>query len=344
MATRSPTSAGRLLGVGLDDLAAALRGARSSVAIATPFMSHPVAALLVRAADEGRAQDRRLLTALNVAAVEGGYLDPDGIEEFHTAGFEIRSLRNLHAKVVLTDRRWGLVGSGNLTVRGSNGGNAELGVVLSPRQAATAQRSFFEKWWKAADPIDLKYLRSLRRRRRPRSPECRQRQGRGGFFDAGVRRELESFARDPSRGGYWLKIMYGTPERARTTHWRHPTWVSDRHTIRASDGEPLGRPSYRVGDHLVIYLSREGRRACPAIVRVTERPVFDLARVRREGALGDDERWGWLTEVDGVAATPLARAPTLADIGVRSQSVRQHGHIKLSHTQYRRAMRAIRGW
>jgi hypothetical protein len=144
---KRPSPAGRLLGVGLDDLAAALRSATTSVEVASRFMSHSVAALLVRATDEGHARQRRLLTALNVAAVEAGYLDPDGIEEFLSAGFAIRSLLNLHAKVVLTDRRWGLVGSGNLTVRGTNGVNAELGVVLSPQQAAEATTSYFDKWW-----------------------------------------------------------------------------------------------------------------------------------------------------------------------------------------------------
>jgi hypothetical protein len=307
-------------------------------------MSHLVAALLVRAADEGRARERRLITALNVAAVEGGYLDPDGIEEFLAAGFVVRSLRNLHAKVVLTDAKWGLVGSGNLTVRGSNGGNAELGVVLTAEQARQATGKFFDAWWQAAEPLDLGYLRSLRRRKRPRTPERRQRDGRGGLFDTGVGNDLAAFAKDPKRGGYWLKIMYGTPERARFSHWRGRFWVSDRHTFRESDGEPLGRPTYRVGDHLVVYLSREERRACPAVVRVLEPPVFDIERVRREGALGDEERWGWVTQVEGVSAVPLSRAPTLDDIGVGSQSVRQHGHIKLSHTQYRRALKAIRGW
>jgi hypothetical protein len=114
--------------------------------------------------------------------------------------------------------------------------------------------------------------------------------------------------------------MYGTDARADVRYWRSPAWVSDRHSFRASDGQPLGRPSYRVGDHLVIYVSRAARRACPAIVRVTNPPVFDLDRVRREGSSGDDERWGWLTEVAPVETTSLLRAPTLAEIERQFQS------------------------
>ncbi len=341
-ALTTPARPGELLGVGLDDLVAALRVARKSVAIATPFLSHQVAALLVRATEQGGARDRRFLTALTAGAVEGGYLDPDGVEEFVAAGYEVRSLRNLHAKALFADV-WGLVGSGNLTVRGSNGGNAELGVVLSPAQVKRAVVEHFNPWWKAAEELDLKYLRSLRKRKRPASPERRQREGKGGLFKTDVGEELGSFVDDPTRGGYWLKVMYGSSNRTKAVHWKGPSWVSDRHTTRASDGTPLGRPTYRLGDHLVIYLSRQGR-ACPAVVRVTTEPKFDLDRVRREGELGDDERWGWLTEVEGVAATDLTKAPGLDDIGVNPRSVRQHGHIRLSHGQYRAALRAIRGW
>src|ERR1700748_2285390 len=118
MASSIHTRAGALVGVGLDDIVLALRVARKSVAIATPFLSHPVAALLVR--ESIGIPSRQLLIALNDAAVEGGYLDPRGVAEFLDGGYEIRSLRNLHAKVVAVDRRWGLVGSGNLTVAGSN--------------------------------------------------------------------------------------------------------------------------------------------------------------------------------------------------------------------------------
>jgi phosphatidylserine/phosphatidylglycerophosphate/cardiolipin synthase-like enzyme len=86
-------------------------------------------------------------------------------------------------------------------VRGTNGGNAELGVVLSPQQAAEATTSYFDKWWTAAEPLNVGYPRRLRQRRRPRSPERRQREGRGGFYRTDVGTELKSFADDPSRGG-----------------------------------------------------------------------------------------------------------------------------------------------
>jgi phosphatidylserine/phosphatidylglycerophosphate/cardiolipin synthase-like enzyme len=132
------TRPGGLVRAGLADIADACRRARNRIDIATPFLSAEVAGYLVRACDDGRARDRRLITALNSPAVEGGYLDPDAVEELISAGFKARSLRNLHAKVLIADSVWALIGSGNLTGAGANGGNAELGIVLTPEQARRA--------------------------------------------------------------------------------------------------------------------------------------------------------------------------------------------------------------
>jgi hypothetical protein len=335
--------AGTLVSAGLADLATASRLARRSVIVATPFMTADVAAFLVRACDDGVAKDRRLLTAVNAAPVEAGYLDPDAVEEFIAAGFTVRSLRNLHAKIFIADDRWALVGSGNLTTAGSNGGNAELGVVLDSGQAGKARREYFDPWWASAEPVDLKYMRALRRKR-PRSPIKRRRDGRGGLFEAPPGVDLGGFSSEKKGSGYWLKILYGSEERATAAHWRGRTWVSDRHTERAAGGKPLREPSYRIGEHLVIYVSTGPRKACPAIVRVVERPVFDPDLVEREASKKDAKKYGWVTWVEYVASLPLHRAPTLTEIGVASQSVRQHGHIRLDRRQYRKALRAIRGW
>jgi phosphatidylserine/phosphatidylglycerophosphate/cardiolipin synthase-like enzyme len=177
-------------------MAGACRRAKASIDVATPFLSADVAAYLVRACDGGEATTRRFITALNVAAIQGGYLDPDGIDEFDAAGFEVRSLRNLHAKVLLTDDRWGLIGSGNLTVAGANGGNAELGILLSAPQTHAARQQHFDRWWTASEPIDLKYLRTLAQRR-PSSNQRRRREGRGGLFQSDASVDLRA---SPHRG------------------------------------------------------------------------------------------------------------------------------------------------
>lgn len=339
---RQVAVAGSLLGSALEELDGALRESQRSIAIATPFMSLPVADQLVRAADEGRATTRRLITAINDASIVGGYLDPRAIEVFVGAGFDVRSLRNLHAKLVLVDGRRGVLGSGNLTAAGLGGGNAELGIVLGRKQTVEAEKQHFASWWRAALPVDMERLHAVERRKRPRAPQRRQREGQGGIWQAPRRQEPSRLPKRRDGGGYWLKIMYDLPGRHPASYWRDGAWVSDRHTF-AADGKPLGRPTYEVGDHLVVYLTKGERNACPAILKVSSEPVFDEKRVRDEGRSGDHERWAWLTEVEGVRAVDLAHAPTLSDIGVAAGSVRQHGHIRLTVEQYRRAYGALAG-
>jgi hypothetical protein len=334
---------GALLESALDEMVAAVRTGRSSIEIATPFLSAPVARLLAREARSARAKTRRLLTAVNVGAVEGGYLDPDALIAFRDADFEVASVRNLHAKVVLVDRRWGLVGSGNLTVAGSNGGNAELGVVLNASQSRRAAMEFFDRWWDAAEMVNFRTLPRLARRYRPRSPERRQREGQGGFYKSTVGSALAEARKDARHSGYWLKIMYSSPQREEAQFWRSLSWVGDRHQHQ---GKAIThKPSYAIGDQLVIYLTRGARNGCPAIVRVKALPRYDPSLVRKHALRPDDhKKWSWVTEVEVVASVrTMAKAPSLSAIGVASRSVRQQGHIHISDDQFREALRLMRG-
>jgi hypothetical protein len=244
---------------------------------------------------------------------------------------------------LIVDSTWALIGSGNLTAAGANGANAELGIVLTPEQSLTAQRDFFDVWWGYAEPLDLAWMRRLSRDAPP-STQRRRRQGRGGLMPISGGVDLGGFSANDFDSGYWLKILYATEERMTARHWQRRMWISDRHTAPRADGTPGRKPSYRVGEHLVIYVSRGPRQACPAVMRVAEPPVFDPDLVEREVNADDASLWGWVTWVEPVAAIGLDRAPTLADIGVAPQSVRRHGHIRLSRAQYRRALRRIRGW
>jgi hypothetical protein len=335
------TPAGTLLDAGLADMAAALKQARTSISIATPFLSRSVAGHLVRAADESVARRRRLLTALNDQAVAGGYLSIDGIEDFVAANFEVRSLRNLHAKVLITDTHWALIGSGNLTEAGSNGRNAELGVVLSPQQARDAARLHFDRWWKAAEPLDMSYMKTLRKRARPSAPEKRRRKGRGGIYRSNAGVDLTDLRTNKLNSGYWLKTQYYSADRAKASHWKGRTWVSDGHTERPDGGKPLYEPTYKVGEHLVIYLIRGPRSACPAIVRVTTPAEYDPDLVAEQDSPEAAERWSWVTWVEALRAIDLSEAPELKDLGVASRSVGQHGHIHLDRAQYRKALDSI---
>jgi hypothetical protein len=235
----------------------------------------------------------------------------------------------------------GSIGSGNLTIAGVNGGNAELGIVLDAAQALKARREHFDRWWNASELLDLRWMRAVAKKRSG-TPQHVRREGRGGLFRRGSSVDLRAFGKSRDRSGYWLKILYSNEARMTASHWRKRMWVSDRHTDRPGGGTPLRRPSYKVGDHLVIYVTRGERQACPAIVRVAQEPVFDPDLVEREVNSEDARKWGWATWVEPVAAIALANAPTLADLAVSSQSVRQQGHIHLSRDEYRRALRLIR--
>jgi hypothetical protein len=334
-----------LLGSGLDDLAEAMRQAKSSVSIATPFLSFPVSAVLARAARDGRARKRRLLTAFNDSALDGGYLSADGLEAFMEADFEVRSLLNLHAKAVLIDKRWGLVGSGNLTGTGSDGGNAELGVVLSEAQAKEAQTKFFDHWWSKGIVLTVDDLRAKTHHLSPASqtPAAhvkRQRRGKGGIFIVPPGEELANFSADRTGSPYWLKIMYRPAEQTPVSYWRKTTWVSD--AGRSDGAREIGKPTYAKNDHLVIYLAHGGHHACPAIFRVTEPAKWQPEIVAAENP-GDENHRPWVTRVECIAAIPMNRAPSLSSIGVKPASVRRHSHIHLNWPQYRKAQRAIRG-
>src|SRR4051794_29094916 len=110
--------AGDLLPVARDLLLAALVRARQSSWLASPFLSEEVARAIAAEARAGRARDRRLLTALTERSVVSGYLSARGLQRLLDAGWTVRSVPNLHAKVSIMDRSWGLVGSGNLTGAG----------------------------------------------------------------------------------------------------------------------------------------------------------------------------------------------------------------------------------
>jgi hypothetical protein len=98
-------------------------------------------------------------------------------------------------------------------------------------------------------------------------------------------RELSRLSVERASGSagrtYWLKMLY-YDERDLDRWWETMTWVSDVHRPRERDGEPLLRPSYRIGDLLVLYLVG---RACPAIAEVKGEPVSGVApsSVRQHG-------------------------------------------------------------
>lgn len=90
--------------------------------------------------------------------------DLGAIKEFEQFGAQVRFSRRLHAKMVLVDRKHGIVSSSNLTSTagyvynptGVEWTNFEAGVVLEPQDAELVAdaTAFFERIWEDASPID----------------------------------------------------------------------------------------------------------------------------------------------------------------------------------------------
>jgi hypothetical protein len=98
-------------------------------------------------------------------------------------------------------------------------------------------------------------------------------------------------------------------------------------------------PQYREGDEVLIYDVHAGR--CPARFRVAEEADFAPDRVNAEGNAGDGDRWGWLTEVEFLAAVDADRAPTAKELDIEPMSLRQLDHKTLTEDQYQIAVREV---
>ncbi len=147
----------------------------------------------------------------------------------------------------------------------------------------------------------------------------------------------------------WLKSL----------HYRHDgwtiapgqeTWVSDIGRFNTNgtrahriDGTEWGEPSWKVGDHVGLYFG--GTLKVPVLVEVIAPPRFDPDFVQRYNDGGEPdagERWPWVTEVRGLLAVPIRQAPTLDDIGVAHESMRQRSRKLLTPTQLQMLERSLR--
>jgi hypothetical protein len=234
---RAPS--GSVLQWSRDELYAGVRAAKSEIVIVSPYISRGVAMHVAQVAGASKAKTLRLLTCLSPAATAAGVLDRDALFDLLRAGWELRTGRNLHAKVALVDREWGLIGSGNLTARGLGGeeikGNAELGVVLSTTQVARTHR-IVARWWKEAEPIDEAMIESC-------PPRSRGRGAKQTAVGPDLGSQRESFEDRPPRDhtGFWLKMVYDAEERRGAEWWKRQDWLSDRHLLREG-GRPILQP------------------------------------------------------------------------------------------------------
>jgi hypothetical protein len=143
----------------------------------------------------------------------------------------------------------------------------------------------------------------------------------------------------------WIKSIYG--DDTWTVAPGEETWISDAGQLDAdgnrmyrNDGVAWGEPSWNPGDPVGLYFG--GTYKVPVLVAVAGAPYFDppfVARERNSPERG--ERWPWVTPVRGIAAVPLADAPTLSDLGIDHGSMQQRARLMLDDARRTRLLAAF---
>jgi len=321
-----PEPPGRLVAFARGALLSRVEAAEQRIFLSSPFLTMQVAAHLAEMASRSAAADRRLITALVPQSVRAGILDPSALLCLRETGFQVRSIRNLHAKLSLVDG-WGLVGSGNLTKAGLGGtarGNVELGAVLSGSQIAEAE-DYFERWWGRAKPVGPELLAKFDAIERI-APGPLDVEAFGPAWEEPQTEELDRVlaedARSAASRGYWIKSAYHSPEEP---DWWTRGWISDAQL-----------PRYAIGDLIFIYLGKEngGPQRCPAVVRAISAPRLDpkwVVEHRDEEAAG---KWPHVTETAFVAdVLPVGRGVDLSLIGKNGRSV-QRGNCRITREEF----------
>jgi hypothetical protein len=296
-----------------DELLTRIASAGSSIDLASPFLGFQVAYELREGASAGGAKRHRLLTALDEGAVRTGGLDPFALRFLLDAGWQVRTIKHLHAKVSLVDRAWGLVGSGNLTVPGLGDrvgarANVELGVVLAAKQIDAAH-DLYAKWWGLA--------RTVRRTELVRLEPLWRTLRSGERLTAVASSSSDSIDPESGQTGaarrLWVKVMYHERRQDEDDWWALRRWVPDR--------KSAGRPSYAVGDELALCLFEP--RVIAALYVVTGSAEFQPKGVRElDNSTAMANEYPWLTLVKVRNAVPLDQALPLVDVDIDRRALR----------------------
>jgi hypothetical protein len=324
---------GSLVEYARDALLERIKKSRTRAWLVAPFLSGAVADEIIAAAEASDAGDLRLLTALTERSVRSRVLDAGGLRRLSEAGFEVRSLQGLHAKVSVIDR-WGLVGSGNLTDSGLGGregrrANVELGVVLNQPQLSEAA-ALVDHWWRSAEEktaLDIAEYEGLPPYPQPKGELDEKGRSIGVFGTGRLREILEEDP--PAERSYWLDPNYH--DYSEEGWWRERGWVSDRRDV-----------GIRKGDLVVIYLAARngGPAKCAAVGRALgpaeKRPDF----LRKERDAEAAERWPWVTDIEVIGDVPADDGVGLDVIGKTGQSL-QGGPIAISRGDFETLAQAL---
>lgn len=315
---------------GLDETVEALAASRARAWIATPLLSMHVAEVLAEASAKGAAGDRRLLTNLSGTTVAMGLLSVAGVRLMLDEGFAVRSLVNLHGRVVVVDD-WAIVGGGDFAAAGVEGGNVALGVELGGRRAEEAAE-VLATWWASGLGVTTTALQDAEREA-ARAVSAGARPAGSGFggrvavsVGTAMRRHVEATG-SLRTVGLWLKPLE-LPAEGRDAWWTRVSRLADPAAL--PDGRELVPPSYAVGDLVLVYAA--GTFRCPAILRVTE-PPHPLPSTAYDT--------GWSTRVEPVMGVEVDDAPSLKELGIPHEQIQQRPRLRLDTHQMDRARRAL---
>jgi hypothetical protein len=243
------------------------------------------------------------------------------LEVLIDAGFEVRSIPNLHAKLSVVDGTWGLVGSGNLTGAGLGTANVELGVRLTTAQTRVAA-AIFDGWWSdpAAGPVTRQALAPFAAL--PVPPVARN-DGVAPIGNpllsppdsASPSTEPVPDLERPASRRYWVKAMYGHGK-PQGEWWLKRAWIHDRHRDGNVPEAITFEPKYGVGDLIALYVTRpSGPGRIPAILEVTRAPYDGRDLVAATFGTQEAAKYGWVTHVAVLRSTSVADAPEIEVAG-----------------------------
>lgn len=131
---------------------------------------------------------------------------------------------------------------------------------------------------------------------------------------------------------YWIKSL-GVAER-----WLDDDWFADSRPKWFACPKS-GRPSFEVGDRVLIYAA--GHQRLVGAVQVTAEARLDSEFVKKDGGF-DGDRWPWVvTHVPLLIVPRISRGPHLTRAGVDTLSIRSHSHLRISPRQYREGVAGL---
>ena len=125
-------------------------------------------------------------------------------------------------------------------------------------------------------------------------------------------------------------------------------WLSDPgqrdphgERLYTAAGEPWGRPSWRVGEQVGVYLG--GTKRVPVLAEIIAPPEFgpEFVQAAEWAKDGDGERWPWVTRFRVLKAVKLDDAPTLDQLGIATISMQRRARLCTDREIHGRLVQAL---